>query len=116
MQRSGLTLAGGSDCPVEPANPLYGIYAAVTRQDMEGRPSGGFYPNERLSVEDAVRVFTSGGAYGSFQENVKGTLEPGKLADFVVLSENIFKVRPQDIKDLRVLRTVVGGNTVYQQP
>lgn len=115
MQRSGLMLAGGSDCPVEPANPCYGIYAAVTRQDLDGEPSGGFYPNERVSVEDAIRMFTMGGAYGSFQENIKGTLEPGKLADFVVLSDDIFQISPDEIKDLEVLRTVVGGETVYQK-
>jgi predicted amidohydrolase YtcJ len=115
MLKAGIPLAGGSDCPVEPPDPLWGIYAAITRKDMDGKPRGAFYPNERITVEEAVRMFTVGGAYASFQENQKGTLEPGKLADFVVLSEDLFKVAPDDIKDLEVLMTVVGGEIAYQK-
>lgn len=115
MLKAGLTLAGGSDCPVEPADPLWGIYAAVTRKDMDGKPKGAFYPNERITVEEAVRMFTMGGAYAAFQEDQKGTLEPGKLADFAVLSEDLFRVAPDDIKDIEVLMTVVGGEVAYRK-
>lgn len=115
MLKAGIPLAGGSDCPVEPADPLWGIYAAVTRKDMEGRPDGSFYPNERITVEEALRVFTEGGAYAAFQEDQKGTLECGKLADFAVLSENLFRVTPEAIKDVKVLMTVVGGEIAYEK-
>ena len=116
MLKAGIPLAGGSDSPVEPPDPLFGIYAAVTRKDLDGRPKGAFYPNERVSVEEAVRMFTVGGAYAAFQEDQKGSLEPGKLADFVVLSDDPFRVSPEAIKDLEVLMTVVGGEVAYQKP
>lgn len=113
MLKAGVRMAAGSDCPVEPADPLWGIYAAVTRKDMEGRPKTSFFPNERITVEEALRMFTVGGAYAEFAEHRKGTLEPGKLADFTVLSENLFRVRPDDIKDIKVEMTVVGGQVAY---
>jgi predicted amidohydrolase YtcJ len=115
MLRAGVPLAGGSDSPVEPPDALWGIYAAVTRKDMQGNPKSGFYPNERVPVSDAVHMFTLGGAYGAFEENDKGTLEPGKLADFVVLSEDPFLVRSDSLKDIQVLMTVVGGEVAYQK-
>lgn len=114
MLKAGIPLAGGSDCPVEPPDPLYGIYAAVTRKDMDGEPRTAFYPNERVTVEEAVRMFTVGGAYAEFSEARKGTLEPGKLADFAVLSENVFRAQPEDIKDIKVMMTVVGGEVAYR--
>jgi predicted amidohydrolase YtcJ len=115
MLRAGIPLAGGSDCPVEPLDPLCGIYCAVTRKDMEGNPPAGFFPNERLRLDDAVKVFTMGGAYGAHQEHKKGSLVPGKLCDFVVLSEDIASVSPDDIKDLEVVLTVVGGDIAYRK-
>jgi len=115
MLRAGVPLAGGSDCPVEPPDPLFGVYCAVTRKDMDGNPEGGFSPNERVSVEDAIRIFTSGGAYAAFEEQDKGTLEPGKLSDFVVLSEDPYRVEPDRLKDIEVLMTVVGGKMAYKK-
>jgi predicted amidohydrolase YtcJ len=115
MLKAGIPLAGGSDCPVEPPDPLWGIYAAVTRKDMDGNPKGAFYPNERVTLDEAIRMFTEGGAYAAFQEDQKGTLESGKLADFVVLSEDIYKIAPDDLKDVKVLMTVVGGEIAYQK-
>jgi predicted amidohydrolase YtcJ len=115
MLKAGIPLAGGSDCPVEPSDPLWGIYAAVTRKDMDGHPSGSYYPNERITTEEALRLFTEGGAYAEFNEDKKGTLECGKLADFVVLSQDLFRVAPDDIKDIEVLMTVVGGELAYQK-
>ncbi len=115
MLRAGIPLAGGSDCPVEPADPLFGIYAAVNRTDMDGDPRGGFFPNEKITLEESIRMFTEGGAYGAFEEDDKGTLECGKLADFVALSEDLFSVSSQDIKNVEVLMTVVGGEVAYQK-
>ena len=108
-------MAGGSDCPVEPPDPLCGIYAAVTRKDMEGNPKSGYYPNEKVSVSDAVHMFTLGAAYAAFEEDAKGTLEPGKLADFVVLSRDPFAVTSDSLKDIEVLMTVVGGKVAHQK-
>ena len=115
MLKAGIPLAGGSDCPVEPPDPLLGIYCAVTRKDMEGHPVMGFFPNERVTLEEALRMFTLGGAYAAFEEDLKGTLEPGKLCDFVVLSGDPFRVLPEEIKDLDVLMTVVGGEVAYEK-
>jgi predicted amidohydrolase YtcJ len=115
MRRAGIPLAGGSDCPVEPLDPLLGIYCAVTRKDVEGNPPLGFFPNEKLTLDEAVRLFTMGGAYGAHEEHRKGSLVPGKLCDFVALSEDIASVSPDDIKDLEVVLTVVGGEIAYRK-
>lgn len=112
---SGVVMAGGSDCPVEPVEPLWGIYAAVTRQDMDGNPDGGWMPEQRLTVDQAVRLFTLGGAFAAFEEGVRGTLEPGKYADLVVLSADPYRVEPGRIKDLTVEVTIVGGRVAYQR-
>lgn len=114
MLRARIPLAGGSDCPVEPPDPLLGIYCAVTRKNMNGEPEGGFFPNEKLSVSDAIGLFTAGAAYASSEETEKGTLEPGKLADFVALSDDPYQVEPDLIKDIKVLMTVVGGHIAYR--
>lgn len=103
--KENLVVAGSSDCPVEPVDPLRGIWAAVTRP---------FLPKEeRLSVEEAIDIYTKGGAYASFEENEKGVIEEGKLADLVVLSDNPTKVDPDKIKDIEVEMTIVGGKVVY---
>ncbi|KUO72615.1 MAG: hypothetical protein APF77_10610 [Clostridia bacterium BRH_c25] len=109
----GIHLGGGSDCPVENHNPLWGIYCAVTREDESGKPAGGWLPDEKLSVEEAVKLYTIGPAYLSFEEDKKGTIKEGKLADMVVLSEDIFEVKPEDIKNIKVLMTMVGGKVRY---
>ena len=115
MLRQGIHLAGGSDCPVETFNPLWGIYCAVTRKDMTGNPENGWMEEEKLTIEEGVRLFTLGSAYASFEENLKGSIKKGKLADFVVLSEDIFNVDPEQIKDIEVLLTVVGGEIRFQK-
>ncbi|MGE5560024.1 MAG: amidohydrolase [Chloroflexota bacterium] len=111
---AGVHCAGGSDCPVEPLQPLWGIYAAVTRAAMDGTPAGGWLPEQRLSVDQAVALFTRNAAYVSFEEGIKGTLTPGKLADLVVLGDDPFVVDPLRIKDIRVQMTMVGGKVVYE--
>ena len=109
-------LALGSDFPVEEVNPMLGIYAAVTRQDVKGWPPGGWYPQEVLSREEAVRGFTMDAAYSGFMEDSVGSLEDGKRADFVVLDTNIFEAGLSDIPGTRVLQTWLDGEQVYSNP
>lgn len=110
MVDKGVHIACGSDCPVEPFNVLHGIYQAVTREDLQGNPKGGWLPDQKLSVEEAVYGFTMGGAYASFEEDIKGSITEGKLADMVVLSRNIFEISKREIKDVQVEMTVFNGN------
>jgi predicted amidohydrolase YtcJ len=121
LARAGAVLAFGSDWPGTnaswyPADPVLGIYAAVVRQTLDGEPEGGWYPAERLDVETALRAYTSGGAYAAFEEDHKGRLSPGFLADIVVLSPDLMQVAPARIKDVRVLGTMVGGRWTYRSP
>lgn len=113
MEKAGLIQTGGSDCPVETYEPLKGIYAAVTRQDMEGYPIEGFLPEERLSVYEALCMYTKNVPYATGQESVLGTLEIGKFADLTVLEKNLFKIDKKEIKDVKVEQTYVAGNSVF---
>lgn len=110
---AGVHVPGGSDFPVEPISPFLGIHAAVTRQDAAGSPEGGWQGEQRITVEEAVRAFTAEAAYAGRAERVAGSLSPGKLADFVVISEDIFSMQPGEISRTRVLATVLGGEIVY---
>ena len=94
---------------MEPFDPLWGIQAAVTRQDRSGFPRGGWNPSQKLTVAEAVDLYTAGGAYASFEEHRKGSLEAGKYADLVVLDRDIFTVSPEEIGDVRVCFTMAGG-------
>jgi predicted amidohydrolase YtcJ len=109
---NGVPLAFGTDYPVEPITPFRGLYAAVTRKDEAGTAE--YFPEERLTIDQAIAAYTTGAAYAEFAEKEKGTLAPGMLADFVVLDRDITAVPPPDILKTRVLRTVVGGKTVYE--
>jgi len=109
----GVHLASGSDFPVEDANPLWGFYAAITRQDRSGNPAGGWFSDQRMTREEALRSWTIEGAYAAFEEGSKGSLEPGKLADFVLLSDDITRIPPAEILKTRVVMTVIGGEVVY---
>ena len=113
MEKAGLIQTGGSDCPVETYEPLKGIYAAVTRQDMEGYPIEGFLAEERLSVYEALCMYTKNVPYATGQESVLGTLEIGKFADLTVLEKNLFKIDKKEIKDVKVEQTYVAGNSVF---
>ncbi|HVY61511.1 MAG TPA: amidohydrolase family protein, partial [Planctomycetota bacterium] len=113
LLRSGARLAFGSDFPVESPEPLAGIYAAALREDAHGEPAGGWIPSERLTREEAVRAFTAGAAYAAFEEQVKGTIAPGKRADLVVLSRDVLTCDPNEILTTRVEMTIVGGEVVY---
>ncbi len=109
---AGGRMAGGSDFPVEGHNPLWGVYAAVTRQDHAGSPPGGWRPKERLTMEESLRLFTVDTAYAAFRESDRGTLTEGMWADFVVLDRDIVTGSPKDLLDAKVTATVVGGQTV----
>jgi len=112
---TGVRIPGGSDAPVESVNPLWGIYAAVTRQDHKGWPEGGWHPEQKVSREEALRMFTLDAAYGAFEEKIKGSLEKGKLADLTVLSKDIMTVPAPEILQTEVLMTVVGGRIVFEK-
>lgn len=111
---AGIVQAFGSDWGVFPFEPLPAIYCAVTRMTPESKPAGGWYPSGRISVEAALRHFTRDGAYATFDEDVRGTLAPGKLADFVVLSKDILKIPAAEILTTKVLLTVMGGKDTYR--
>jgi predicted amidohydrolase YtcJ len=108
----GVTLAFGTDYPVEPITPFRGVYAAVTRKNEAGTKE--YIPEQKITIQEAIAAYTTGSAYAEFEEKSKGTLAPGMLADFVVLDRDITKVDPPEILKTRVLRTVVGGKTVYE--
>jgi predicted amidohydrolase YtcJ len=110
----GAPLAFGTDWPVAPLNPLLGVYAAVTRSTLDGKHPDGWIPREKISLDEALRAYTAGSAYAAFQENEKGTLAPGKLGDIVVLSEDLFSIPADKIRNVLVEMTVVGGKVVYK--
>ncbi len=107
------TVTFGSDWAVAPASPLLGIYAAVTRRTLDGKNPNGWVPEEKITIEAALKAYTSTAAFASFDDDIKGTLSSGKLADFVILSDNITQIDPVKIKDVKVLRTYVGGKQVF---
>lgn len=111
---SGAVLAFGSDWTVAPLNPLFGIKAAVTRQTLDGRHPNGWMPEQKISIDEAVRAYTIGSAYAEFAEKVKGSLTPGKLADLVLLDRDIYRGDPQQIDQARVVLTVMDGRVVYE--
>lgn len=108
-------LAFGSDWFVAPPTPLEGIYAAVTRQTLDGKNSEGWIPEQKISVEQALKAYTINAAYASFEEKIKGSIEIGKLADFVILDKNIFEIEPSQIRETKVLQTVIGGKTIFER-
>ena len=112
---TGAVLAFGSDWSVAPLNPLAGIKAAVTRQMLDGRHPGGWLPEEKLSLDEAVRAYTAGSAYAEFAETIKGTLAPGKLADLVLLDRDLYKTEPSEIGKARVTLTILDGRVVFEQ-
>jgi len=113
---TGARPAFGSDWFVAPPTPLEGIYAAVTRRTLDDKHPGGWVPEQKITVEEALRAYTADAAYAAFAEGEKGTLEPGKLADFVLIDRDLRRIPPETIRDAQVLMTVVGGTVVYERP
>jgi predicted amidohydrolase YtcJ len=111
---SGARVAFGSDWFVAPATPLEGIYAAVTRRTLDDQHPGGWYPEQRITVEEALRAYTSTAAFAAFHENDTGLLARGRLADFAIIDRDITRVPPETIKDARVVMTVVDGAVVFE--
>jgi len=109
-----INVGAGSDCPVESFSPLLGIYSAVTRKDLQGYPEEGWLPEQKISIAQALYLFTMGSAYSSFEEELKGSISPGKLADMAVLSEDIFSIPADDIKEVKVEKTIVDGKILYE--
>ena len=110
---TGIIIAGGSDFPVESHNPFLGFYAAITRQNLDAQPEGGWQPDQRMTRLETLKSFTIWAAYAAFEETQKGSLEIGKLADFIVIDRDIMTCAPADIPATKVLRTVIGGETVF---
>lgn len=109
----GVRLAFGTDWDVAPLNPMLGVYAAVTRATLDGKNPNGWFPEQKLTVPEAIEAYTMGSAYAEFQEKEKGSITPGKLADMVLLSDDIFSIDPVRIRDVTVLKTFVGGKLVW---
>jgi predicted amidohydrolase YtcJ len=114
LKKSGARLAFGTDYPVESINPLRGLYACITRELPEGGPAGGWQPQEKISLDECIHDYTLGSAYAQFEEGKKGQLKIGQFADFIILSDDLTKIPPPAYLKAKVLRTVVGGRTVYQ--
>ena len=107
-------IAGGSDAPVEDINPLWGIYAGITRQDHKGKPEGGWYPEQRVTSQEVIRMFTIDSAYAAFREKELGTLTVGKWADMIVVPQNLLTCDPKAMINMKVQYTIVGGQVRYQ--
>ncbi len=111
---SGATLAFGTDWPVAPLNPMEGLKAAVTRQTLDGKHPGGWVPEQKITLEETIRAYTMGAAFAEFQDRVKGSITPGKLADLVLLDRDIFQIAPAELDQVKVLVTLVNGKVVYE--
>jgi hypothetical protein len=115
LLNTGVIIPNGTDAPVERVNPMIGFHAAITRQDADGWPAGGWFPAQRMTREEALEAMTIWPAYAGFMEGVAGSLTPGKYADFTVLDQDIMTVAPERILATNVVMTVLGGQTVYER-
>ena len=115
LLKTGAKVINGSDVPVEPISPIASFYASVTRMTLKGEPVGGYEPEEKMTREQALRSYTLDAAYGAFEEKIKGSIEPGKLADFTVFSLDIMKVEDRDLLKTEVMMTFLGGRKVFEK-
>jgi len=111
----GAVMAFGSDWFVAPPTPLEGLFAAVTRRTLDGKHPGGWVPQQKISVDEALTAYTRGAAHAAFSEDSQGTLEPGKLADLVVLDRDLFEIPPEQLAEAEVVLTMVGGRIMYER-
>ncbi len=111
---AGATLAFGTDWTVAPLNPMLTLYAATTRRTIDGKNPNGWVPEQKITIEEAVKAYTVGSAYAEFQDTVKGTISPGKLADLVILSADVFKIDPKEIENVKVILTLLDGRVIYE--
>ena len=114
LLEAGVPLSFGTDWPVVPLDPFQGIYTAITRRTLDGKYPEGWVPEEKLTLEDAVRAYTLGGAYAEFGEQEKGSLKAGKLADLIMVSQDVFQVPVDELPKTKVLLTMVGGQVRYK--
>jgi predicted amidohydrolase YtcJ len=115
LLKSGAKIVNGTDAPVEPINPIPCFYASVTRKTLKGKPEGGYEPDEKMTREQALRSYTIDAAYGAFEENIKGSIAPGKLADFTVFTQDIMSISEPEILKTEVAMTIVGGKVMYER-
>jgi predicted amidohydrolase YtcJ len=115
LLKSGAKIVNGTDAPVEPINPIASFFASVTRQTLQGQPEGGYEPDEKMTRTQALKSYTLDAAYGAFEESIKGSITPGKLADFTIFSKDIMTVSDDQILSTEVAMTVVGGKILYEK-
>jgi predicted amidohydrolase YtcJ len=115
LVKSGARIVNGTDAPVEPLNPIPSFYASVTRKTLKGDPPGGYEPAQKLTREQALRSYTLDAAYGAFEENIKGSIEPGKLADFTIFSKDIMTIAEDEILKTEVSMVIVDGKVAYKK-
>src|SRR5262249_51954699 len=115
FKEHGVRLAFGTDWSVAPLNPMLSLYAAVTRATLDGKNPGGWFPEQKLTLEEALEAYTMGSAYAEFQDQEKGSISVGKLADMVLVSDDLFSIPPEKIRDAKILKTWMGGKMVFGQ-
>jgi predicted amidohydrolase YtcJ len=113
LLKSGARVINGTDVPVEPISPIASYFASVTRQTLKGEPAGGYEPEEKMTRVQALKSYTLDAAYGAFEEQIKGSIEPGKLADFTVFSQDIMQVPDSSLLKTEIVMTVLGGKKIY---
>ena len=111
----GVAVAFGTDWPVAPLDPILGLYAAITRATLDGKNPDGWFPEEKITLPEAIEAYTMGAAFAEFQENEKGSITPGKLADMVILNDNVFDIKPEAIRNVKVKTTILGGKVVFDE-
>jgi predicted amidohydrolase YtcJ len=116
LLKSGARIVNGTDAPVEPLNPIPSFYASVTRKTLQGLPEGGYEPGQKMTRDQALRSYTLDAAFGAFEEKTKGSIEPGKFADFTVFTRDLMTIPENQILETEVSMTILGGKVVYQQP
>ena len=115
LLQSGARIVNGTDVPVEPLSPIACFYASVSRKTLEGLPPGGYEPDQKMSRVEALRSYTIDAAFGAFEENLKGSIEPGKLADFTVFSKDIMNIPEEDILSAEIYMTIVDGKILFKR-